>query len=586
MNFLLKLRPLKPYLKRYRGNFALGFAVLAANNLIYVTIPLVMRAAVDTLTHSLTRERIVFYALTLIGVALAKGFCQFWTRSILIGISRDIEYDLRNDLFRHLTALSLGYYQRTRTGDIMARATNDLNAVRNLLGPGIMYTANTVMVMSLAMAIMLHLSWRLSALVLLPIPVVSFAVYHFGQQIHAHFEKIQAMFSELSAKVQENLSGMRVVRAYAQEEAELRQFREMNVEYVERNRKLIRVWGLFYPALEVLIGLTFVIIVWAGGREVLQGRITVGSYVAFNAYMVQLTWPMIALGWVVNLGQRGVASLGRLFQIFDEKPEIAEPADPAAVQDVEGEIEFRDLTFAYGSNGQRPVLRNINLRIPAGKTVAIVGHTGSGKSTLVNLIPRLHEAPPGTVFIDGVDIRRFPLATLRRSIGFVPQETFLFSETLRENICFGLEQPAGDEQVTAAAVNAGLQSDIADFPAQYETIVGERGITLSGGQKQRTAIARALVRDPRILVLDDALSSVDTYTEEKILRRLNEVMKGRSAILISHRVSTVQGADLIVVLENGEIVERGTHAELVEQGGYYAGLYHKQLLEEEIERDE
>ncbi len=580
MNSLDALRPLWPYLWRYRRSYALGFGALVTNNLIWITMPLVMRAAIDSLTQSLTRETISFYALALIGIALAKGFFQYWQRWILIGISRDIEYDLRNDLFTHLTTLSLRYYQRTRTGDIMARATNDLNAVRMLLGPGIMYTVNTVMVLALALTIMVKLSPHLTLMVLLPIPIVSCAVYFFGRQIHEQFEKIQAMFSELSAKVQENLSGMRVIKAYAQEEAEAAQFRVMNREFLERNRKLIRVWGMFYPSLEVLIGLAFVIVLWAGGREVLLGHISLGSFVAFNAYMVQLTWPMIALGWVVNLAQRGTASLGRLFQIFREQPEIAEPQDPAPVRDVRGEIEFRNLSFSY--NG-RPVLRRLNLRIPAGQTLAIVGHTGSGKSSLASLIPRLCEVPPGAVFIDGVDIRRFPLALLRRHIGFVPQETFLFSDTVRENIAFGVEQ-ASDEQVEWAAEAAGIRDDIEEFPEKYQTMVGERGITLSGGQRQRTAIARALVRNPRILILDDALSSVDTYTEEQILTRLASVMKGRTCILISHRVSTVQAADQIVVLDQGEIVERGTHAELLEGGGYYADLYQKQLLEEELER--
>jgi len=574
------VRLLFPYLWRYRWRFVPGFLTLIANNAIWLTMPLLLKAAVDSLTQSVTREKLMFYALAFVGVACAKGFFQYWMRWILIGISRDIEYDLRNDLFRHLERLSLRYYQRNRTGDIMARATNDLNAARMLLGPGIMYSANTLMVMVFALAIMLRLDWRLTVMAFLPVPAVSLAVFHFGRLIHDRFERIQAMFSELSARVQENLSGMRVVKAYAQEEAEIALFRRDNEEFVRRNVGLIKVWGIFFPLLQVLIGLTFVIVLWMGGMEVHAGRISLGSFVAFNAYMMQLTWPMIALGWVVNIGERGAASTGRIRQILEEKPEIASLAEPAPIGEVRGEIEFRNLNFAY--NG-RPILRGLNLRILAGQTVAIVGHTGSGKTTLVNLIPRLLDPPAGTVLVDGVDIRQWPLDKLRRHIGFVPQETFLFSGSLRENIAFGAPD-ADEERIRWAAEVAGIRADIEEFPEKFRTVVGERGITLSGGQKQRTAIARALVRDPRILVLDDALSSVDTYTEERILTQLAEIMKGRTSILISHRVSTVRAADLIVVLENGEIVERGTHAELLIRGGYYADLYHKQLLEEELER--
>ncbi len=574
------VRLLFPYLVRYRWRFVPGLLALVANNGIWILMPLLLRAAVDSLSQSVTREKLTFYALAMVALACAKGFFQYWMRWILIGISRDIEYDLRNDLFRHLEGLPLRYYQRTRTGDIMARATNDLNAARMLLGPGIMYSANTLMVLVLALAIMLRIDWRLTLLAFLPVPAVSLAVIYFGRLIHDRFERIQALFSELSARVQENISGMRVVKAYAQEEAEIAEFRRANQQFVDSNTALIKVWGMFYPLLQALIGLTFVIVLWKGGHAVLQGRISLGSFVAFNAYLVQLTWPMIALGWVVNLGERGAASTGRIRRIFDEKPEITSPARPAPAGDLRGEIEFRDLHFAY--NG-RPVLRGINLRIPAGQTVAIVGPTGSGKTTLVSLVPRLHDAPPGAVWVDGVDIRQWPLEALRRQIGFVPQETFLFSDTLRENIAFGVSE-ADDARVRRAAEAAGLLPDIEGFPEGFQTPVGERGITLSGGQKQRTAIARALVRDPRVLVLDDALSSVDTQTEERILTQLAQVRKGRTSLLISHRVSTVRSADWIVVLEGGQIVESGTHADLLARGGYYYGLYQKQLLEEELEK--
>jgi ATP-binding cassette subfamily B multidrug efflux pump len=581
LRFLRQIRPLYPYLRRYRGRYALGFLALLGNNSVWVVLPMVMRAAVDSLATGLSRERILLYVALMLATAAVRGVFQYASRQILIGISRDIEFDLRNDLFQHLTTLPQAYYQRNRTGDIMARATNDMNAVRMMVGPGIMYSGNTVLVMILAAAIMTRLDGKLTAIILLPVPLVSFSVVYFGRLIHERFERIQEMFSDLSAAAQENLAGVRVVKAYAQEDAEIERFRRMNVDYLEQNRRLIRVWGVFYPALDTLIGITFVLVLWRGGREVIAGHISLGSYVAFNTYLVQLAWPMIALGWVVNLGQRGVASLDRLFEIFHEKPGIGEPENPAEVGEVRGEIEFRDLTFAY--NGEA-TLHSINLAVAAGKTLAIVGPTGSGKSTLVSLIPRIHEVPPASVFVDGVDLRRFPLAKLRHAIGFVPQETFLFSATIRENICFGASGTPTNEEVAEAAAIAGIHADIAGFPNGYDTVVGERGITLSGGQRQRTAIARALLRNPRLLILDDALSSVDTETEERILTRLREVMQGRTAILISHRVSTVQAADEIVVLEGGAIVERGTHAELLELGGYYAGLYQKQLLEEELSR--
>jgi ATP-binding cassette subfamily B protein len=475
-----------------------------------------------------------------------------------------------------------------------------------MVGPGIMYSARTIVVMIAAITILLQISARLTIACFALVPVIALIVSAFGKRIHERFESIQEMMSTISAKVQESLAGMRVIRAYAQEEPDQARFREMNEEYVERNRTLIRVWGMFYPMLEVLMGLVFVIVLWMGGREVERGALTIGSFVAFNVYMGQLSWPMIALGWVVNLYQRGTASLGRLNAILTEKPEIADAEDVVeppveinaaqAIAAADGKsnghgahseaavrgasIEFRKLDFAY--NGKQ-VLHNIDLIIPAGSTLAIVGPTGSGKSTLASLIARLYEAPPGSLLIDGVEARRYPLAKLRRMIGFVPQETFLFSETLRENIAFGVED-AQEEAVRRAAEIAGLAEDIAGFPRGYDTIVGERGITLSGGQKQRTAIARAVVRDPRVLILDDALSSVDTYTEETILTRLQSVLRGRTSILISHRISTVRGADQIIVLEDGAIAERGTHQELLEQGSYYPELYQKQLLEDELER--
>ena len=575
------LRPLFPYLRKYRGSYLIGTVCVFINNGVWILFPLVLRHAVDGLRGGVTRDRLLTYSLQLMGVAAIKGIFQFLTRWILIGISREIEFDLRNDLFRHLERLSFSYYQRTRTGDIMARATNDLNAVRMLLGPAIMYSANTIVFTAGALAFMLSISPKLTMYAFLPLPLVSITVQYFGKQIHERFEKIQAMFSEISARAQENFSGARVIRAYVQEEPEITAFETSNREYISRSLKLVRLMGMLWPTLETMLGLAIVLVLWLGGREVLYGRMTVGGFVAFNTYMVQLTWPVIALGWVINIFQRGTASMRRINEILVEQPEIEDtPEVKAAGQStqIRGEIEFRDLNFAY--NGV-PVLHDINLRIPEGSSLAIVGPTGSGKTTLVSLIPRIYDAAPGSVWIDGKPVREFPLEPLRRQIGFVPQETFLFSETIRENIAFG-EAGATDAEIRAAAEAANIAHDIEEFPDQYQTLVGERGITLSGGQKQRTAIARALIRNPRILILDDALSSVDTHTEDKILNHLREVMQGRTTIFISHRVSTVRNADRIAVLYAGRIVELGTHDQLLARNGYYSDLYNKQLLEEEL----
>ncbi len=574
------LRPLFPYMKKYRGSLLLGLACVFLNNGSWILFPQVIRRAVDDLHVGVTREKLVIYALALLAVACFKGIFQFLTRWIVIGVSREIEFDLRNDLFQHLETLSYSYYQRTRTGDVMARATNDLNAVRMLLGPAIMYSANTIVFTAGALAFMLSISPKLTVYAFLPLPVVSITIQYFGKQIHERFEKIQAMFSEISARAQENFSGARVIRAYVQEEAEIAAFEGANREYIGRSLKLVRLMGMLWPTLETMLGFAIVLVLWLGGREVLQGRISVGDFVAFNTYMVQLTWPVIALGWVINIFQRGTASMSRINEILVEKPEIADSSEASsALTEIAGDIEFRNLNFAYNST---PVLHDINLTIPAGTSLAIVGPTGSGKTTLVNLIPRIYDAAAGAVLIDGNPIRRYPLEALRKNIGFVPQETFLFSESVRENIAFGVEN-AADDDIQSAARAANIAEDIESFPDRYQTLVGERGITLSGGQKQRTAIARALMRNPRILVLDDALSSVDTHTEDKILNHLRQVMQGRTTIFISHRVSTVRNADQIAVLHGGRIVELGTHDELVARNGYYTDLYNKQLLEEELE---
>jgi ATP-binding cassette subfamily B protein len=548
---------------------------------LWVLFPQVLRRAINDLQAGVTTQKLGRYALAIVALVLAKGVFQFLTRWIVIGISRDIEFDLRNDLFAKLETLSHSFYQRTRTGDVMARATNDLNNVRALLGPAIMYSANTMVFTAMALAFMFRISPRLTLFAFLPLPVASIVIQYFGRRIHDRFEKIQEMFSEISARAQENFSGARVIRAYVQEEAEIHAFEGANKQYIARSLHLVRLMGMLWPTLELMLGIAIVLVLWLGGREVVQGQINAGDFVAFLTYITQLTWPIIALGYVINLFQRGTASLTRIHEIMMAEAEIADapglPPLPASGE-LLGQIEFRKLNFAYDG---KPVLHDVNLVVPAGTSLAIVGPTGFGKTTLVNLIPRIYDAADGMVLIDGKPIRQYPLEFLRRNIGFVPQETFLFSDTIRENIAFGRES-ANDAEVHAAADTANIAKDIESFPEGYGTVVGERGITLSGGQKQRTAIARAILRNPRILILDDALSSVDTQTEEKILEHLRNVMRGRTTIFISHRVSTVQNADRIAVLHGGSIVEYGTHEELLARQGYYADLYSKQLLEEEL----
>jgi len=580
---LKNLRPLFPYLKKYRVTLFWGALTVFLNNGIWVLFPQVIRRAVDDLNRGATRHTFLTYALLLLAVAGTKGIFQFLTRWWMIGVSREIEFDLRNDLFAHLETLPSSYYQKNRTGDIMARATNDLNAVRMLLGPAIMYTANTLVFTAFSLIFMMKISPRLTLFAFAPLPLASVTIQYFGKRIHERFEKIQAQFSEISARAQENFSGARLIRAYAQEQAEIELFEKSNQEYVARSLPLARLMGMLWPALELLLGFALVIAIWVGGREVLLHRITPGDFVAFVMYLMMLTWPVIALGWVINIFQRGMASMGRIHQVLSAQPDITDHVVAPDLQgspQINGDIEFRNLTFSY--NGV-PVLHNISLRIPAGSSLAIVGPTGSGKTTLVSLIPRIYDPQNESLLLDDRPIQQYPLEALRRAIGFVPQETFLFGDTVGGNIAFGVPD-AGEDEIRSAAQAASIASDIEGFPDQYQTIVGERGITLSGGQKQRAAIARAIIRDPRILILDDALASVDTYTEEKILNHLREVMQGRTTIFISHRVSTVRNADRIAVLHQGRIVELGTHDELLARDGYYTELYNKQLLEEELEQ--
>jgi ATP-binding cassette subfamily B protein len=562
---------------------ALGMGALVLKDILGAAIPLVIRNGVDDLTSGFVLKKVFQLAALLILFSIGKGIFQYYMRVILIGISRDVEYDLRNDIFDHLIGLSGDFFGNYRTGDIMARSTNDLNAVRMMLGPGIMYWTETTLTAVLTIAVMLWVDWKLALLALIPAPLVSFVVIWFGQRIHDRFEAIQKMFSDISSRVQENLSGVRVVRAYAQERAEMRQFEILNQDYIAQNIKLAKLSGLFMPLLQALIGLTFLIVLWVGGYRMLTGHLSLGSFVMFNTYMGMLVWPMIAMGWVVNLMQRGRASWARIMELLKQKPGIVPQRQPPAqlpLRSGGAALEFRGAGVRYSTG--RVALDGVDLKIAAGSTIAIVGHTGSGKTTLVNLIPRLLDPTSGSVLMDGVDLRNCDPQDVRRQIGFVPQETFLFSATLGENIAWGVKE-ATEADIHWAAEMAGLGPDIESFPQKFSTVIGERGLTLSGGQKQRVAIARAILRNPRVLILDDALSSVDTLTEERILEGLSTFTHGRTTILISHRVSTVRSADRIFVLEHGDIVEQGSHLELVQAGGYYADLYQKQLLEEELQ---
>ena len=578
---------LKPYLLKYRKTLIWGLITVFGSNLFTVIQPKLVGEAVDKLKQGIELHRIegnglFAYAAMIVGLSLISGIFTFLTRQTIIVMSRHIEFDLRNDFLGHIQKLSLSYFQRTPTGDLMAHATNDIGSVRNVVGPGVMYPADTLITFSMTLAMMLWSDWRLTLMALIPLPFVSFAVYHLGKLIHQKFEGRQEQFSKMTMRAQENLSGIRIVKAYVREEYEIGLFHDLSWDYLKRNLVLARIQSLMWPLMFLLVGCSLVVTVYYGGVRVIDGDITIGTLTAFFGYLILLIWPMIAFGWVTNILQQGAASMERIGKILDTVPEIRDGAQTRHdIHDIGGAIEFRDASFTH-AGAHAPTLRGINLSIPKGTTLAVVGYTGSGTSTLVNLISRLYDVTGGEVRIDGADVRTIPLDVLRSHIGYVQQETFLFSDSIADNIAYGSDHGT-EEAIRIAAEVSQIARDVSEFPAGYQTMIGERGITLSGGQKQRTSIARAVLRDPRILILDDALSAVDTYTEEEILKRLKGVMKDRTSILISHRISTVKEADLIIVLDHGTIAERGTHDELVRLGGIYADLYEKQLLEEELE---
>lgn len=580
MRSLLRLIP---YLKKNKRTLYIGLLTILLSNLFGVFVPLVIGNAINVLKTNPSSWKLLEYALLVISATFLAGFFTFMTRQTIIATSWRIEYELRNDFYRHIQKLSYSYFLNMPTGDLMAHGTNDIMAVRNVLGPGIMYTSDTIVGFIMVVSIMFSINVKLTLYALMPLPFVSAGVYFIGGLVNKHFEAVQAQYSDLTARAQESIAGIRIVRSYVREDHENEQFKFMSLDYLRKNLTLARIQSLLWPLMGILTGAATAIVLWRGGYDVILKTLSIGTMVSFLIYLGMLTWPLIAFGWVVNIFQRGAASMSRLSRIFDTQPEIKDEDDvDRSVNEIHGEISFRNVSFKFPSKVDY-ALRNINLEIERGMTLAVVGRTGTGKSTIVNLIPRLFDCTTGEVMIDGFPIKKIPLDVVRRNVGYVQQETFLFSDTIANNIAYGVEI-ATPEDIEWAAKVSQIYKDVESFPKKFDTVVGERGITLSGGQKQRVGIARAIIRKPKILILDEALSAVDTYTEEEILRGLREVMKERTSIIISHRISTVKDADLIVVLDDGIIAESGTHDDLVLQNGIYADLYNRQLLEEELQR--
>jgi ATP-binding cassette, subfamily B, multidrug efflux pump len=580
---MIYLRRLIPYLKRYRKKLLIGLIVISFSAIFTNLIPFVISKAIDEISGGIEYTALYKFALLTVGFAALSGVFLYLTRQTIIVVSREIENDLRNDFLEHIMEQDQQYFHYHPTGDVMALATNDISAVRNFLGPGIMYTAETMINFAMAISLMISFNLHLTILAVVPIPLISYVVYRIGKSINYKFELVQEQFSDLTTKAQENLSGIKVIKAYVREESEVDSFRKLSTQYMDKNLALAKVQSFSYPMMFLLTGFSVIIVLYAGGNLVIDKVMTLGQLTGFIIYLGLLTWPIISLGWIINLTQRAEASMKRLAEVFDSKPDIEDSPEAGLLTpdfNIKGNIEFRNVSFRY-SKELPYVLNNINLKIEAGETVGVIGHTGSGKSTIVNLIPRLFDIENGTLLIDGIPVKNLPLSLIRSSIGYVPQETFLFSDSIENNIAYS-EKNFNKDKVIAAAKISQIYKDVNSFPKRFDTVLGERGINISGGQKQRTSIARAVMSDPAILILDDAFSAVDTYTEEEILNGLNDVMKGRTTILISHRVSTLKNTDKIIVLKEGTIAEMGTHDVLIKQDGIYADIYYKQLLEEEL----
>ena len=580
MSIFKPLYRLKKYLLNYKRNLIIGLLLIIVANVLYAALPKILQLTIDQIEKGIDVQHLIFYASLLVGLTTLYSAIRFLIRIIIIGMARKIEYQLRNDYFQHLQRLSLRFFVKHRTGDLMARATNDVRSIAVTVGRGFMFFFSNIIIFVVIIFLMIKTNVKLTLLSLLPFPFVILLVYKSMKFFFKTFENIQTQFAEITSKAQENISGVRVIKAYVQEENEIENFKNLNRRYLRENLKLAKGRGLIWSSMEMLFGLTFIVLLWVGGAAVIRDQISIGDFVAFTVWLGMLTWPIISFGWIINLVQRASASMKRINQIMDEIPEILDTdICDTSINEIHGEIEFRNVSFAYDD---KPVLNNITFHIKPGKTLAIIGPTGSGKTTLVNLIPRLIDPTTGNIFIDGHDIRSIPLQVLRKNIGLVPQESFLFSETIEENITFGKENTDPKEIEQAAQISTILD-DLIKFPDKFQTLIGERGVNLSGGQKQRTAISRALLRQPRILILDDALSSVDTYTEENILTNLRQLGELQTKIIISHRISSIKHADLILVLKNGRVIEQGTHEQLIKKDGFYAELYKQQLLEQALE---